>query len=231
MLDLDHRMLLTTQTEWTPKNAFRLSAMIVHRITNRVLVGKDLARDKSYIAKCMAFSQTVFINGIFWNFLPLGPLRKLVYRIGTRTHRRDLDNAAADLIPIIEKRLVDKEAQGDSWVREEDAIQWNLDLPSPSAKESTPERHAHRVLHLTFAAAGTVAVLVTHLIYQVLMYPEYLEPLRQEVEAVIAKNDGEWTEQSLTQMRLLDSFIRETLRVHPPSVCMSFPVLCLSRSS
>ncbi|KJK79795.1 hypothetical protein H634G_04034 [Metarhizium anisopliae BRIP 53293] len=218
----ENRFALDTELgilpEWTAKNAFHLSAMLVHRVTNRVLVGKELARNEPYIAKCMAFSQSVFINGVRWNFLPLGPFRKLVYRIGTRKHRRDLDNAAADLLPMIKNRMADRDNQTGDCKRYEDAIQWNLDLPAPEAREATPERHAHRVLHLTFAAAGTVAVLLTHLIYQILMYPEYLEPLRQEIKEALDAENGEWTDLTLTRLRLFDSFVRETLRVHPPSV-------------
>jgi hypothetical protein len=40
--------------------------------------------------------------------------------------------------------------------------------------------------------------------------PQYLQPLREEVEAVIAKEG--WSKTSLGKMRKVDSFIRETLR-------------------
>jgi len=41
--------------------------------------------------------------------------------------------------------------------------------------------------------------------------PEYIQPLREEVESIV-KEQG-WTKASLINMRKLDSFLRETLRV------------------
>ena len=38
-----------------------------------------------------------------------------------------------------------------------------------------------------------------------------MEPLRQEVESVIAESG--WTKLGLTRMRKLDSFLKETMRV------------------
>ena len=41
--------------------------------------------------------------------------------------------------------------------------------------------------------------------------PEYMEPLRQEVDAVI-KEEG-WTKAGIDKMYKIDSFVRETLRI------------------
>lgn len=40
--------------------------------------------------------------------------------------------------------------------------------------------------------------------------PQYIQPLRKEVEAIVAKEG--WSKMSLTKMCKLDSFIRESLR-------------------
>ena len=39
-----------------------------------------------------------------------------------------------------------------------------------------------------------------------------MEPLRQEVESIIAESG--WTKLSMTRMRKLDSFLKETMRVN-----------------
>jgi hypothetical protein len=48
-------------------------------------------------------------------------------------------------------------------------------------------------------------------LYRLLANPKYIEPLRQEVDAVI-KEEG-WTKAGMDKMYKIDSFIRETLRV------------------
>jgi hypothetical protein len=48
-------------------------------------------------------------------------------------------------------------------------------------------------------------------LYRLLANPEYLEPLREEVNAVI-KEEG-WTKAGVDKMYKIDSFLRETLRL------------------
>ena len=52
----------------------------------------------------------------------------------------------------------------------------------------------------------------THALYHLAASPELLQPLREEVEAVIA-NDG-WTKAAMGKMRKLDSFMRESQRIN-----------------
>ena len=51
----------------------------------------------------------------------------------------------------------------------------------------------------------------TKVLYRLLSNPEYMEPLRQEVDAVV-KEEG-WTKAGIDKMYKIDSFVRETLRV------------------
>ena len=48
-------------------------------------------------------------------------------------------------------------------------------------------------------------------LYRLLANPEYIEPLRQEVEAVVAEEG--WTKAGMDKMYKIDSFIRETQRI------------------
>jgi len=50
-----------------------------------------------------------------------------------------------------------------------------------------------------------------HVLYRLLSNPEYIEPLRQEVEAAVA--EGGWTKGAIDKMHKIDSFLRETQRV------------------
>ena len=48
-------------------------------------------------------------------------------------------------------------------------------------------------------------------LYRLLANPEYIEPLRQEVEAIVTEKG--WTKAGMDKMYKIDSFIRETQRV------------------
>ena len=62
-------------------------------------------------------------------------------------------------------------------------------------------------LVLTIACPQTI----THALYRLLSNPEYIEPLRQEVEAVVAEEG--WTKAAMDKMHKIDSFLRESQRL------------------
>lgn len=51
----------------------------------------------------------------------------------------------------------------------------------------------------------------THVLYDLAVHPEYVEPLREEVKSVI-DSDG-WSKVAMNKLRKLDSFIRESQRM------------------
>ena len=58
--------------------------------------------------------------------------------------------------------------------------------------------------------------MLTQSLYRILAHPEYIEPLRQEIDAVIAKEG--WTKTGMDSMHKVDSFLRETFRADGFSV-------------
>lgn len=68
----------------------------------------------------------------------------------------------------------------------------------------------------------------THAIYNLAAYPEYLEPLREEIQSVMLE-EGIWTKKRVMKMRKLDSFIRESMRLHPFVQCTSFIKVVLTQ--
>jgi hypothetical protein len=60
----------------------------------------------------------------------------------------------------------------------------------------------------------------THAIYNLAAYPEYVEPLREEIQSVMSE-EGIWTKKRVIKMRKLDSFIKESMRMHPFVQCTS----------
>ena len=58
---------------------------------------------------------------------------------------------------------------------------------------------------------------VTHSLYNLAAYPQYVQPLREEIEAVIQEQG--WSKASVTKMTKLDSFVKETMRLSPTTAC------------
>ncbi|KAK7909135.1 cytochrome P450 [Apiospora marii] len=200
--------------EWRSYNAAGLCARLIHRTTSRVLVGPQLCRDEEYLDVTARFARTVLVHGTLWNFVALGPLRRLFAWLTIGGHRRNLDHATGMLLPVIQNRMIDRDNGADIAAEHEDMLQWILDTPGSIPGDETPRRQAHHLLQQTFAASSATGVLVTHALYQLLMLPGYVEPLRQEIERVLLEQGG-WTDGALNNMSLLDSFFRETMRMYP----------------
>lgn len=49
--------------------------------------------------------------------------------------------------------------------------------------------------------------------------PEYLKPLRDEARSAFSTDGNQWQLHTLKQLKLLDSFFKESLRFHPPDTC------------
>lgn len=212
--------------EWKSFNASELCAKLVHRTTSRILVGLDLCRNDEYLDVSARFSRSLFIYGTLWNFVALGPLRRLFARLTIGGHTRDLKHATRMLLPVIQKRTIDRD-NGIDTSENRDMLQWILNAPASVPSDEEPTQQAYHLLHLTFAASSASGVLVTQALFQLLCFPEYVEPLRDELERSLAENGG-WTDKALSSMLLMDSFLRETMRMYPAGSrkCLPPPLIC-----
>ena len=159
------------------------------------------------------------IFGCLWNFLPLGLFRKPFYWITCIPYRIRIRRALRKfLIPIIEERTAQKEQ---AIIPEDekplDMIQLMVDMPPATPNEVDSFRHALRILHLHFASTGSSISLLHHTIWQLLQDPECIEPIRAEIKDVRQRFGARDSMDTLNHLHLLDSFIREVLRVHVPS--------------
>jgi cytochrome P450 len=68
-------------------------------------------------------------------------------------------------------------------------------------------------LILSFAAIHTTTEMVTQVMTDLAKNPDIVDELRQEMVRVLL--DGGWTKTSLYSMKLLDSVIKESLRLKP----------------
>jgi cytochrome P450 len=65
---------------------------------------------------------------------------------------------------------------------------------------------------LNIAAIHTTSKLLAQVLFNLATYTSYIEPLREEISTII---DAEgWNKVSLEKMRKLDSFVKESQRLH-----------------
>lgn len=146
-----------------------------------------------------------------------GPLRDVFAWIAITLggHKKRLDRATRDfLVPTIQKRLQEKSVGQDITAKYRDCLQYIIDAPPSRLGDDDPIQHSYQLLHLTFASTSAPGLLVCHALIQLLMFPEYLQPLRNESRVAVAEHNG-WTDKAMSAMVLMDSFLRETMRMYP----------------
>jgi len=94
---------------------------------------------------------------------------------------------------------------------ENDGIQWLLDA---SGGRKTLQGVATDQLFLGIASVHTTAASALSTLYDLLDYPEYIPAILDEIYAAL-KDNPQWTKQSLAKLEKLDSFMKESQRMHP----------------
>ncbi|KAI5992046.1 cytochrome P450 [Pisolithus marmoratus] len=190
---------------WKSVPAVKTMREIVCRVSNRIFVGLPLCRDPDWIDLNSRFAVDF-----------CQPLHVHVF---TRVVSKLLPNTAAGikramnlLDPIIKERLECMREHGEEWSdKPGDILQWFMD----KKQECTSRQLTVNMIATNFASLHQSTNLSAQALYNLAAYPQYVGPLREEVEAVI-KQHG-WTREAIVLMRKVDSFLAETLRLEGTS--------------
>ena len=120
------------------------------------------------------------------------------------------------LLPLIAERR--KEQAAGTLTRDDkfDNLLQFMDNAATGA-DARPDKLASRALVLTLASSHTTSMATCQALFQMCEHPEYIPELREEVRRVVEEDHG-WRKTTLTKLRKLDSFVKESQRLHPPSL-------------
>lgn len=175
-----------------------------------------MCRNEEWLSTALKYTENAFRTIIFLRIFPdwikpaVAFVNPFAYRVSSA-----LRNAKRLVIPVIERRLKEQSLDAEQ-ERPDDLLQWMMDRAEGS--DARPEKLAHRLLILTLASVHTTSMAATQALYDLCVHPEYVEPLRQELLDAMEKTDGKITKQTLNKLRKLDSFMRESQRLNPPSL-------------
>ncbi|KAF4619932.1 hypothetical protein D9613_004667 [Agrocybe pediades] len=196
--------------EWTTVPVFDGLVEVISRITTRAFMGLDLCRNTEFRRLCVQ-SVMELVKGRLLHLFPtfLRPIigRKITDVEGVTS------GIAHHLQPIISYRLEQERLYGIDWPdKPNDLMSWLLDAAKVSGEARTPENMAKRMIVFSFASTYSSAVAFSQVLYELSARPEYIEPLREEVRAVVGENG--WTKAAIGKLFKIDSFFRETQRVN-----------------
>jgi hypothetical protein len=198
-------------SEWTPIQFHLKILRVIALLSGRTFVGLPLCRNEEWIDATinytvdanMAIAPVKSIHPLLRSFV--APQLPEVRRI--KQHRI---NAARLLKPILVERLENLKVPG--FKPPIDMIQSVIENSGEKAGDVLFQSHIQ--MSISLAAIHTTAGSLTQIMYNLALYPEYQGPLRNELKKVLAAENCILTKASITKLKKLDSFMRESQRMY-----------------
>ena len=193
---------------------------MVARLSSRVFLGKDLCRNERWLEITKGYTIDSFAGAYILRIFPAAS-RPFVHWFIPQLQR--LRKAIKDA-----HRLIDPEVE-----RRKAKVQEALEAGRKPPKVSDTIGWMHEVsrgrkidyvagqLSLSLAAIHTTTETTTQAMLDICEHPEVVQPLREEIIQVIGEHG--WAKTSLYKLKLIDSFLKESQRLHSLSECLSNP--------
>ena len=127
--------------------------------------------------------------------------------------RKEYADAQSLILPEVERRKARAEkaiAAGSKPPKTADTIGWMVEVA-----RGRKVNYVAAQLSLTLAAIHTTTEAITAAIMDLVQHPEAVQSLREEVIQVVGQEG--WSKTALYKLRLMDSFLKESQRCHPPA--------------
>nr|BDO47154.1 cytochrome P450 monooxygenase BrvD [Penicillium bialowiezense] len=202
----------TDSTEWHEVKLYNSAGAISKQVSGRAFAGEELCRHPGWLEGCEQYTRDIFAAGATVRMFP-GFIRPLVARFVPQCHvlHERLDSIAKMIQTVIDKRRADREAsvsQGKDPKEHLDLLQDMEAFSNSSAKDMA-------VLQLkgVLASVNAVQEIMAQTVFNICANPELIPSLREEIITNIGAEG--WKRTSFHKLQLLDSVMKETLRMKP----------------
>ncbi|KAG2417906.1 hypothetical protein HFD88_001005 [Aspergillus terreus] len=196
--------------QWTAFQPRACMSKIASLMSGRAFVGLPLSRDNTWVDATVRYTQDVtrawlVLRTIPWVLRPfVAPFLPQVRSL--KNQRRMTEERLAPLLDPSNAKNRDEIPGGDMlrWFRQR------------YPQGPTPKQLARDQLLATFASIYNLSNALSYLLFDLATYPEHIEPLRQELQEVLKGEPV--NKENIQKLKKLDSFIRESQRLSPPSL-------------
>lgn len=187
----------------------------VGRLSALVFLGEKFMNNADWQRISVMYTVDVFMAASALNTWP-APLRPIVHWFLPQCKKiREEVKVAKDLIqPEVEKRRKElAENAGKPKRKVLDSVDWF----TASAK-GQDFNYVNAELSLSVAAIHTTTNTLGFAMFDLVENPEYIDLLREELKGVWEAEGKKWEKSMLFKMKLLDSVLKESMRLHPHSL-------------
>ncbi|KAK5999317.1 hypothetical protein QM012_005592 [Aureobasidium pullulans] len=200
--------------EWQTIDLKAANLALVARLSSRIFLGRELCRNRDWLRITVEYTVDLMIAAERLRHVP-GPLRRLVHwwLPEAQKLRAEVKQAGDIIRPVLEHRRKEKatlSAQGQPPIEYDDAIDWFEQIATSRARKYDPEIVQ---LFLSTVAIHTTNDLLTVTLLDIARHPEIIPMLREEISRVVQAD--QWKKTALHDMQLMDSVLKESLRMKP----------------
>ena len=208
--------------EWHALALKEASLNLVARLSSRVFLGKPLCRNERWLQIAKNYTVDGFIAARLLKLVP-GLLRPMVHWVMPHCIRirRAYSDANKLITPEVNRRI--ERAQkaleaGQKPPKTADTIGWLVEVSRGRQVDYVAAQ-----LSLTLAAIHTTTEAIAQAVVDICANPDVVPLLRKEVIEVVGEEG--WSKTALYKLRLMDSFLKESQRFHPPGFSRLVPSL------
>lgn len=205
--------------EWRELLMVEIACDMVARVSSRVLLGEELARNGDWLEIMKGYTLETFKAVPAVQRYPVNVRPYIGWLIPSCRRVREYYGRSRQLIdPVMEAREAVKQAAsqaGRPLPVFNDALGW---LVEESKDRNSGYDAVTFQLIISVVSLNTTADLLHTVLVDLMQHPEYIQAVREEIVRVLREHG--WKKSSLYNMKLLDSVIKESQRIKPIFLAM-----------
>lgn len=186
------------------------------RLSSLVFLGQKICRNQEWLNVSVNYTIDAFLAARDLRLWPNFSQRLVHWFLPSARRLRHHTVIATQIVEAeIEKRKLEKAGkipEEDPPRTHADAIDWFTEVAA-----GRPYNIPRTQIGLSLAAIHTTSNLLTNVMYDLTAYPEHIQPLRDEIKAIV-EEDGVLKKTSLTKMKKMDSVMKESQRLNAASI-------------
>ena len=215
--------------EWTTTEFNQDGLAIIARLSSRIFLPEPLCYDEEWLDIAVNYTVDFFTAAFVLRMWPK-PLRPLVHWFlpQTRKCRQQVATATRLIEPELARRRkakADALAAGKEPPKSIDALSW---METAAGDQGNRYNYVWGELNYSIGAIHTTSMTFVYVVYDLIEHSEYIPLLREEIAAVWKQGDV-LTKAVLYNLKLMDSFMKESQRLSPVTLSEFSPMTVVFR--
>jgi cytochrome P450 len=200
---------------------------LISRMSASIFVGPELAANQDWQDLTVTYTVNVFTAVAALCQWP-APLRRLVHHFlpYSKICKKQVTAARTILAAVLDDRAKARDsaiAEGRRPPEHDDTLTW---VSEATAGRPQPIDHAAVQLAFAISALHTTSEAFRHVLLDLCIYPELVQPLREEIKNVMGDNNPDTDIAALSKLHLLDGVMKESQRLKGALVGIERRVVC-----